>query len=454
MDVSLLRLMRCPFCDGKLTADCSHREGEDLRYGVLHCYCSKWPIVEGIIIFRRDAADARDEVLEMVEAGRYDDALKSCLSIRLSSSNEGISSRIKRSVKRLLTSSWNGRWPATLPRFQGRLLDFMRSEQLSALLDRGNHSTAREYLVANYLHWKGVSDYFFHRFSQPRYFVALSLISIISQPDRPLLDLACGCGHLTRALLARAEGQPVFGMDRSFSTLYVAKRWVAPDAHFVCSDADRALPFLDNTFSGVVCSDAFHYFLSKATCVQECERLTKDAGFFVMARVRNALVARPPDAIPLSVEGYQSLVAHRPHRLLADQDILARYFRKEGPCLARQVSLTQLAGEPTLSLVVSHRDKIFRDYGPFDDWPHAYGRLSINPLYVKEGPLSSGGVCLKRNLPSHHFEQEHPEITGYLPDRVDLPSTILESLDKQQRTPEMEELIARCVILGLPDAYV
>lgn len=453
MNASLLRLMMCPFCGGKLTAASCQCKGDELFYGVLRCYCSRWPVVAGIPVFRKDAAGDGDAVLTLVEAGRFEDALKSCLSIRFSNGSDGTVPWIKHTIKRTLTSRWVGNWPGSLPGIGNRLAEFVRSEQFSALLNQQNHITARQFLAAHYLNRKDNYDYFLHRFSQPRYLVALSLTSTIRQPDGPLLDLACGCGHLTRALLAQAEGQPVIGVDRSFFPLYVAKRWVAPGAHFVCCDADQTFPFSDSTFAAAVCSDAFHYFVAKTACFHECERLTSDKGFFLLIWVHNAQVPWPFDGVPLAVDGYQSLAAHMPHRLVADRSILAGYLRKEGPRLAEQVDLTQLADERTLSLVVSHRDEIFRDYGPFDLWPHTNGRLSLNPLYVREGPDSSGTVSWRKSLPSAFFELDHPETRSYLPDRVDIPPSVLESLEKQERTPEIEKLIANCVIVGFPEAY-
>ena len=65
-------------------------------------------------------------------------------------------------------------------------------------------------------------DYFVFRFGQPRHLVSLSLASLIRQPNKPILDLACGFGHLTRSLVQQAEGQQVIGVDRNFFGLYVA----------------------------------------------------------------------------------------------------------------------------------------------------------------------------------------------------------------------------------------
>ena len=84
-------------------------------------------------------------------------------------------------------------------------------------------------------------------------------------------------------------------------------------------------------FSAAFCTDAFHYFVNKATSVGELKRLTQDDGLIVLVWIHNALFRCPYDGLPLPPEGYQALVADMPHRLVADSDVLVRYLRKEGP---------------------------------------------------------------------------------------------------------------------------
>lgn len=445
MDSCLLRLLRCPFCGGQLTV--SHRYSEDgsaqLSYGILRCHCSRWPVVDGIPIFRKDAVSSTDELLALIGARRYDSALKSCLSIPVG---------IKYSIKNWISRN---RCLRSLPGIRGRVSDVGRLEQLSDLQHPENQIKARDCFNAYFLKANNLNAYHYniYRVSQPRYLVALSMMNIIRQPNRPLLDLACGSGHTTHALLRRAAGQPVVGVDKWFFGLYMAKHYVAPAGRFVCCEADKRLPFPDGTFAAAVCSDAFHYLVSKLTCIRECERMTKDSGFFLLIWLRNAQVRVPYDGFPLPAEGYQGLVSHMTHRILADRSILARYLGKKGPCLADHTDVRQLACEPTVSLIASHRAEILRDYGPLGDWPHADGRLSLNPLYVRERLDSSGRLSLRRIVPSAFFGWAHPEINDYLPDRVDIPTAILEDLVMQKRTADIERLIATFVIMGLPEAY-
>jgi ubiquinone/menaquinone biosynthesis C-methylase UbiE len=113
-------------------------------------------------------------------------------------------------------------------------------------------------------------SYYAFCFGQPRHLTALSLASLIDTPDKPVLDLACGYGHITRHLLPRAQDQPVIGVDHNFFSLYVAKGWMAPKAAYVCAGAEGPLPFPDDTFSTAFCSNAFQqslgiYIIDKAS---------------------------------------------------------------------------------------------------------------------------------------------------------------------------------------------
>jgi SAM-dependent methyltransferase len=334
-----------------------------------------------------------------------------------------------------------------------RALREWRNQAAALLMDRGPEVTVGTLLSFYFGDQRENYNYFYYRFGQPRYLVALSFASIIQQPTKPILDLACGYGHLTRSLVQRACGQPVIGIDSSFFGLYMAKHWIAPEAEYVCCTADSALPFPDDTFSVAFSSDAFHYFVNKASVMRELKRLTRRDGLILVVWVHNALVRRPYDGHPLPPEGYRALLADIPHRLVADRDVLARYRHKLGPALAHADDPSHLAQAPLLSLVASHRQEVFRDYGPFQDWPHAAGRLGLNPLYAAEERDGSGTVHLRRTFPSAFYEDEHAECRDYLPETVAVPRDVWTKLQEGKRASGLEGLIEQCVALGMPERY-
>ena len=242
------------------------------------------------------------------------------------------------------------------------------------------------------------------------------------------------------------------GVDDSFFGLYVAKRWTAPQAEYVCCAADASLPFPDGTFSAAFCSDAFQYFLSKATSARELKRLTQDHGIIVLFWVRNGLLEHPYGGLPLPPAGYQALVADMPHRLVADSEVLARYLRKQGPPLARSAEIESLAHEPVLSIVASHRQEALVDYGTFEHWPHARGRLDLNPLYVKEPRNGDGSVSLRRRFPSPLYEQLNEECKSYLPVSVDVNEAIWTDLSNGQANSRDRNVGRAVRLAGYPRA--
>jgi SAM-dependent methyltransferase len=388
--------LRCPYCLGRLHPAAN---AADPAYHVLHCHCGRYPVLAGIPVIKKGAigyaGKTADDAVELIEAGRHREALMMALLppappsphlapawIRRLSAIKGLGR-----VTRKLHDRRVGRW---------------RAEAEEFLSNRSATSTACDLLDFYFRrsgHPSEPYNYFSFRFGQPRHLVALSLVHLIRHPSKPLLDLACGFGQITRSLLARAQAQPVFGIDRSFFAVYVAQHWMAPGAHFVCGDADGSLPFPDDSLSAVFCSDAFHYFVQKALTFRELQRLVGREGLIVMPSMRNSRVKQLHVSQSLSPEGYEGLVGRMPHRLLSDSSILDRYRRGMGPALTGSDERTVLDGAPLLSLVASHRQDVFGDHGPFDDWPHAQGRL--------------GGT----------------------------------------RTSAVDRLIERCVVIGLPERF-
>jgi SAM-dependent methyltransferase len=332
-------------------------------------------------------------------------------------------------------------------------LPLWRKKAIDLLMNQDGKVTARDLLAFFFSNNREAFNYFAFRFGQPRHLVALSFASIIRQPSKPILDLACGFGHITRSLTLRVGGQPVFGSDESFRGLYLAKHWIAPDATYVCCSADAGLPFADGSFEAVFCSDAFHYFISKKPVVQELKRLTRQSGLIILSWVHNAQFRMPHDGLPLPPQGYQELFADMPSRMVPDDHVLGRYLKKHGPALSQPTDFTLLAKAPLLSIVASPRQNLFQDYGPFTDWPHAEGRLRVNPLFREQQGDRNGGVILRRTYPSAFYEADHAESNNYLPERVELERQIMDDPERFRRTPVIDQLIAQCVVLSMPDGY-
>ncbi|NTU78692.1 MAG: class I SAM-dependent methyltransferase [Chloroflexales bacterium] len=442
----LLDLLRCPSSGERFSF--VGKEG----YGVLRSSAGRYPVVEGIPILKRGLVGNMGrtvaDVLKLVEAGRRREALLALILPR------------PPAVPVLAPP-----WVQALPEMRGlgRLKTLAHGHALGRWREHAAVSVLRTSAEASawalldfYFRGSGMGmpnayDYFAYRFGLPDFLAALGYAAIIERPRRPLLDLACGFGHITRSLVRRAAPQPVVAADRVFFTLHLARSWVAPEAHYICCDADVALPFASETFAVAFCADAFHYFGDKATAISELKRLIGAEGTLIMTRLRNALFQGSDIGQPLMPEGYMDLVADRPHRLASDSATLARYLRKQGPALAAQSDLELLCQEKSLSLVVGAAP-ILRDYDTFAQWPHAEGRLALNPLYTAHHD-GSGTVLLQRTFPSQSYEESYANVKSYLPSQVTVAEAVLEELARGERSAAVEELVEQFVALDIPPRY-
>lgn len=106
---------------------------------------------------------------------------------------------------------------------------------------------------------------------------------------QPCLDLACGSGNYTVALVGR--GIRVHGTDRS-RTMIAAAAAKAPDsgARVTWSVANAGeLPFADGTFGGAVCTLALHHFPALAPAFAEVRRTLAGGRFVVFTATREQM---------------------------------------------------------------------------------------------------------------------------------------------------------------------
>jgi SAM-dependent methyltransferase len=424
-------VLHCPHC------------GQDLRspksaFTILTCSCGTYPVVAGIPIFRKGMFGPNgvtpEKLVWMIARGKHRSTL---LELVMPASPSLVPPELQalpvfRGKSKLL------RIGQAFGRFQ-----WVR-EAAKVLMDTEDR-TACDLMRFHLLRFDPKPDsfdYFAYRFGQPRHLVALSFASTIRHPQQPLLDLACGYGHLTQHLIHRANGQPVVGIDRDFFSLYVAKHWIAPEAQYVCTDVTQGLPFEDGTFAVSMCTDAFHLFTDKQVVMKELNRVT--VGTIILVTVRNGNVPYRYARFPLTPKEYADLVG-RSHRIVGDADVLSRYLQKKGPMLSRQPGLDELSSTSPLSIIVADK---FEDYGSFSQWLHGeVGTLSLNPLFRLEGNT------LRRTFPTPWYEEDNDACKRYLPESVTVSPNVLEDVWRGRRTPNVEPLIDQFVVLGLPHRF-
>lgn len=495
MNILLLQKLQCPLCNGGLVV--SHRlepEQADLTYGVLACErcASEYPVIEAIpIMMASDATlDILSETLDdvryagpmvktlvaTIKMGKAAEAFALLLApVTEQSSRWTLNLREPRSIaKDLMTrtdpSTMTAQAHGPLTSTKNVIRPFYR--RLRARYRRRRSGEAGHALVAHIQHhraelyatelfhliyrdvcgYESIADYFIYRFGQPRHLAALCVLSLLRDGGGPVLDVACGAGHLSHYLSYGNRTGRVTGMDRDFTRLFIAKHFVAPQAQFVCASTNTALPFRSDAFAAVLCSDAFHCFRYKGMSVREFERVMKREGTMALARFANGNVP-PHEGYELPPGGYQALLGDLPSVMVGESALRASYLGRHGPDLsAAAAALAGLDEEKWLTIVASRNPDVFRKHGSFSSWPHAVGRMGVNPIYVPEAQTAEG-VGLRFSFPGEWYRFEDSEYPDYAPPSANIESSALESVSTL--SPEtLELLIAKWVVIGMPDRYV
>ena len=266
-----------------------------------------------------------------------------------------------------------------------------------------------------------VADYFAHRWTDPTYLSGLALLSEAGI-EGPMLELASGVGHFVRA--AGLAGIEAAGADLVFAKLWLARRFVCPDARLICFDASLSWPLAEGSFRDVFCHDAFYFIPDKSAVVERMQRLVGNAGRIAIGHAHNASADNHSSGAPLTVEGYAALLPGA--RLFDDRELTMAFTDGRAPVPAQAAAL---AGVAAVSLVRNPDDTIRRRIGTQAADP----RLRLNPLYRQEG------TSRRIAWPSSRYEQEYAELASYPltwdgPDEIELDGSEAASALFRNRT--------------------
>jgi len=370
-------LFACPSCRGALT-----REIDRFR-----CGCSTWPVVEEIPIF---APWARNRQFALED-----------ILVRHLPPPSGLAGRV---LRRLLPPV---------------------GEIQKAIFDRD----ATFLSLAAALGRVHDLDYFRYRFSDLSYISTAALLTPLSRG--PVLDLGCGAGHMIHALFRRIPRSVVVGLDLNFTLLYLAKRFVAPSALYVCADASAPLPFRDAVFEAALCADTFNYLPDRATAARELLRVAR--GPLLLSRLADPSFRGRGAFEPLEPDDYLSLFAARDPRLYRDRDLLDA-FRQTRTLDLRPSSVTR---DDVLTLTAGVEARV---------WPGADYFVSgsqLNPIY--EAREEGDALRLQRRFVSERFTEAYRAAGEFLPESL--------TVTREQIAARDPELVKRFVLLDLPDNY-
>ena len=446
---ALLPILRCPTCAGTFDFNpAPHSALARAEFGVLRCQCSAFPVVDGIPIIQSNAVGmfshdgttqvagiAPGQLVHLIESGQAIEALLECLAFPLMTlAKRFVGHRVGTGQAATRTTRWLCK----------RLLR-------TRILDRRETITAIEvfgFYRDNSRHFREFGHYFNLRLGQPRHLAALALLANLRGSGQPLLDIACGLGHFEHYFSERRDPIPAVGVDMNFFHLWIARHWIAPECAYVCSNLSNGLPFGDRCFSAVFCSDAYHLIPNRLTLLNEIARCAPNRPV-ILARVGNAEVM-PNEGIEHSVMGYLEEMDTPQIRVFGETDLLGQYLERRNP-------LAEPPRDPQ-----SHRRAKWLSFSwnlaaVLDDlraekWPHAVGKLGINPIYRRWGN-SDGGVGLWFEFPSAWYAYENHAMLSYHAQSATLTAVQIAALRAGHLDESFEDLIREFVLIGMPKQY-
>ncbi|MEJ2863170.1 class I SAM-dependent methyltransferase [Actinomycetospora flava] len=360
----------------------SPENGADLHADSPHSLAdgaTRWPVLEGIPYLRAGRDEVREAALAALDDGRPDDAA----AVLLADNDD-----------------W---WDQPPP----------PAEQLRATL---RSTTLREAVAG--LGLGRVGDYFLHRDHDPSGLAVLALTAAHPPAGRPVLDLACGAGHLLRRLAQHGERELV-GVDVVFAKLWLARRFVVP-AHvdLVCADLAHPWPVPATEGTYVAAHDVLYFLDDPAAVLATAAGHAGPGGAVVAAHCHTPGQPghpRPPESwaalLPgASCYGEEELTAATLERRLPRSAPAEELADTEAVALARD--LAGAGGDSAL----------------LDPAPGA--ELRPNPLYAD-------GV---RRWPNPVWGGEYgPRAATYLPER--------------RPDPPPDDAVARRLLVDLPERW-
>lgn len=100
--------------------------------------------------------------------------------------------------------------------------------------------------------------------------------------SKNLLDVGCGTGKVLSELKKYNSKIKLSGIDLSENMLSIAKKNLDDKVELKVGDSEN-LPWNDNTFDTILCTDSFHHYPNPEKVIKEMKRVLKKEGKVIIA---------------------------------------------------------------------------------------------------------------------------------------------------------------------------
>lgn len=436
----LISALHCPYTGSPFQVTAvSSQNASEIGLGVVRSEAGQFPIIAGVLRLLSD--ELRQPLAELATHGRGAEALATAFEVQSNNSSwSSLANRLWRVSHRRNLGVVAGVLRRSKQRLYRQVID----------LDIAFDEFASKVGAKSWKNWQT------YRFSMPT-FQAVYVLSHLARGCRTVLDFGSGLGHAAFLISRLAPDARVICADYSFTALYLAKRFLVPDADCICLDGDYPLPFGDGDLDCVFSTDTLQYIESRLGLAKEFQRILSPDGRIVLPHLHNRLGPGRYDRA-LTARGYSGLFAGMPHRLYPEGHIVANYAAHDTLDLEQrwaQDDLDRALGG--LSLVAATSQSIFRRYaGLLDTYLDAANQPRINPAYRTRRLGST--MLLERAVEAPYVVERRVQDMVLLPRtwKVDCGShthSELHGLRHLDRT-QLRELARRFLVLELPDRWV
>ena len=432
--------MKCPFCGSDFRIqDVIEKNEEEMITGCVKCECSEFPVVEGILILKASSLNKR--IVRLIKERRIYEAIIHCFGWDYFEKlfESYVPLRLPKKIQWALGRSLFSLGYAELIREHGKIYRAYSDKSLPFHDVLGN-------------------TYLRNRFSCETFWSIYPFIPLLKRKKSRILDLGCGAGHSSFVISKYVEPQQHCCADLSYQRLYLAKKYFAQNAEFVCLNANSPLPFKDKIFDTIMMLDSFHYVYGRACLAREMERALLPGGLILLPHLHNSLAHIRTGGYPLTPQTYTNLFDsdQLEVKVMPEIRILKDFLYKNKLDLVEKYSEEELNFSIALTLLATSDKSLFKVYDRVNrDFLSVKNNLVINPIY--EMKQDNDSVLLVRSSRKYLllYEDCYPLTEKYLPEKYEISKELVSGRKVHISDLEKaEDMMKRFVAINVPEDYL
>jgi ubiquinone/menaquinone biosynthesis C-methylase UbiE len=448
-----LELIRCAYCGGELSfSKIIEADKGEVSYGLVRCACSEFPVLGGILNLKFTLLN-NYYLVRLLNEGKPNQA------IALALLNEA--DRYCRILAFMESKGLLGRALAktltTLLMIKARRVYGKYSDDEVSFCDLLDSTSPQDRFTT----------FLKHRFSAEALWTLYPFLPLLKENNKRILDLACGAGHASFVISACVRPDHLVCADEAFSSLYLAKKYMAPESEFVCLDANYPLPFKDGIFTSVLMMEAIEYIVARSSLAREMERILTPQKLLLMLHMPNSptydeyagyrLTPRsraPPSAW---IDFFQHNIPKLAVKTLPNRELLADFISKNQLNLSGEYSDSELSSSDNLAIVGTSDSSLFRLYKEVANiFLSSKSNLVINPIYKTQSKTNGLALRFRKEL-SKWPEVKHMPKEFFIDDLKDVIKRgsldVASNKISRQEWSYIDDLMRSFIVINVPKRY-